>query len=652
MTTAKDDVAKHANGGSATAPVHEETKKGFGSGKGMAFLSRIAKALMVPIAILPFAALLNRVGTLFQTGFDPFNPVETYSWVWWIGRIMAIPGAVIFDNLSLFFAIGIGFGLSEDFRGEAAMAATVAFLGLVAITGPDGLAQLFYSKTITYDHGTVKDLVQPVIDSVARGYGPDATINGIAITDIDGITNSIFANFDGKSQLLFFVNSWDVHPEAEGSTNLIVAPSVGYMLDVGVFGGIVAGGTTAFLYNRYKNIKVPDALSFFGGRRFIPMMAMISVWVLGFGFAVIWPWCQLALIWLGTTIAGAGSEAGRVVGFGVYAFFNRLVQPLGLHHIINTFLWFQLPISGPVINGIDVVDGVVITTDTIVSGDITAFQAGVLGSGIFQAGFFPLYMGGYIGIAAALTLAAPVENRKEVGIFFASTAFVAFLTGIDEPILFAFIFVAPVLFIVNCLLVPVFGMIITAQHISLGFGFSAGLIDYIISLPLGWQMAGFQFADGVWQTANTGYEIMANPLWVLVWAAVMGLVYFPIFYFITVKMDIPTEGREKDADGNIITSGRKSTARGSEKYEVLSQAVIDHVGIDNIEEVTNCTTRLRLTVKDNKKGVDDAALKSAGFNGVVRVGSKALQLIVGTDVEHVTEALLTKMAEEKAKDKK
>ncbi len=662
MTTDKTTKVGTAKSGSeVNSKVEKSTKSGgIGGGKAMALLSRLAKALMVPIAILPFAALINRFGDLFQSIYQYDHSVAQAAgmdWLMWIGIIMQKPGAVVFDNLALLFAIGIGFGLSDDFRGEAALAAAVAFLGLQAMTGPGALAELFYGNVLTYNDASIQNVIDPVLKIYES--------NGLVVSNLDvsGILNtadgqSIMYNsllgsdsyFAGKSSLLYFVKGWDSVALADGTFALV--PNIQYMLDVGVLGGIVAGGTVAFLYNRYRTVSIPESLSFFGGRRFIPMLAIVSVWGLGFIFAVIWPWCQLALLQIGAAIASPSNEAGRVFGFGVYAFFNRLVQPLGLHHIINTFLWFQFPIAGPTLADLNAAAGAPVL-DTIIFGDITAFQKGVLGSGIFQAGFFPLYMGGYIGIAAGLTLAAPQENRKEVGIFFASTAFVAFLTGIDEPILFAFMFVAPQLWILNCILVPIFGMIVTAQHISLGFGFSAGLVDYIISLPSSWQMAHWQFVDGQWIEASKTYAFFANPLWIFVWSAVMAAIYTPVFWIVTVKLDIPTEGREKDADGNYIITTKKSTSRGAEKYEKLAEAVIVNVGVEKIKEVTNCTTRLRLTVTDNKKGIDDSALKAAGFNGIVRVGDKALQLIVGTDVEYVTEALLDKMAEaKKTKTKK
>jgi len=664
MTTEKVSKVKNVE-------ADKPKKRSLFNGGAMTFLSKLAKSLMVPIAILPFAALINRLGALMETGFVA-GQVAQYDPVWWIGRILQIPGAVIFDNLALFFALGLGFGLADDHRGEAGLAAVVAFLGLVAMTGPDGLAQLFYGKVDTYDQNAVNQLTQ----SIREAIGSKTTIfsppilnlnDGVLIDgyfDKDGnaldpfFANSVFSFFDGKSQLLFFVNGWDLTPlysTAAGSLGSIqgyyLIPDVGYMLDVGVFGGIVAGGTTAFLYNKYREVNIPQSLSFFGGRRFVPMLAIASVWVLGLFFAALWPWIQLALIKFGGVIAS--KDAARTVGFGGYALLNKLGQPLGLHHIINTFLWFQLPVSGVSLADAQTYinsgsDPGSLPTSQVIFGDITAFQDGIMGSGTFQSGFFPLYMGGLPGAALAMTLAAPKENRKEIGVFLASVGSVAFLTGIDEPIVFTFVFLSPILYVLNAVFTAFFGMIVTASHISLGFGFSAGLIDYLISVTQGWQMSGLSFNGTEWVHASVIYQIFANPLMIFVWAAAMFGTYFVSFYFIITKMDIETPGREKEGSTKLSigreTGPKKTKTKGKEKYETMAQAVLDIIGKENIKEITNCTTRLRLVITDNKaKNIDDKKLKEAGFNTVIRVGSTTLQLVVGTDVEYVTNALERKM---------
>ena len=258
-------------------------------------------------------------------------------------------------------------------------------------------------------------------------------------------------------------------------------------------------------------------------------------------------------------------------------------------------------------------------------------------------------MGGLPGAALAMTLAAPKENRKEIGVFLASVGSVAFLTGIDEPIVFTFVFLSPILYVLNAVFTAFFGMIVTASHISLGFGFSAGLIDYLISVTQGWQMSGLSLnPDGVWVHASVIYQIFANPLMIFVWAAAMFGTYFVSFYFIITKMDIETPGREKEGSTKLSigreTGPKKTKTKGKEKYETMAQAVLDIIGKENIKEITNCTTRLRLVITDNKaKNIDDKKLKEAGFNTVIRVGSTTLQLVVGTDVEYVTNALERKM---------
>ncbi len=656
MTTEKVSTVKNLE-------ANEPKKKSFFRGGAMTFLSKLAKSLMVPIAILPFAALINRLGALMETGFVA-GQVQQYDPVWWIGRILQIPGAVIFDNLALFFALGLGFGLADDHRGEAGLAAAVAFLGVVAMTGPDGLAQLFYSKVNTYDQTSVDQLTKSIED--ATGGFPIFNLHEGYLSqgwfDKDGnpidtfYAKDVFSFFDGKSQLLFFVNGWDLTPlyGRVSSTGpqlqgFYLIPDVGYTLDVGVFGGVVAGGTTAYLYNKYREVNIPQSLSFFGGRRFVPMLAIISVWFLGLGFAAVWPWVQLGLVSFGSVVASAGNDVARTAGFGAYAFINKLTQPLGLHHIINTFLWFQLPVTG--VSLLDAqnyinsgFDTSMLPTNQVIFGDITAFQDGIMGSGTFQSGFFPLYMGGLPGAALAMTLAAPKENRKEIGVFLASVGSVAFLTGIDEPIVFTFVFLSPILYFLNAVFTAFFGMIVTASHISLGFGFSAGLIDYLISAPQAWQMSQLSWNGTEWVHASVIYQIFANPLMIFVWAGAMFATFFVSFYFIITKMDIETPGREKEGSNKVSIAGPVKKTKGKEKYEIMAQSVLDVIGKENIKEITNCTTRLRLVVKDNKaKNIDDAKLKDAGFNSVIRVGETSLQLVVGTDVEYVTNALERKM---------
>ncbi|ATZ17512.1 PTS system, N-acetylglucosamine-specific IIBC component [Williamsoniiplasma luminosum] len=510
-------------------------------------LQMLGKALLYPIAILPFAALLNRFGTL---GMD-LNPIEdgVRNVGNWIGFIISRPGAIVFDNLPLFFAIGTGFGLAKENRGEVALVAALMYLAITAFLIEGGLPSLMYKGVLTFD-----------------------THDGKAFSE------------------LFYVKTFGM------VNNKIEVTGGKYILDIGALGGIISGSMTAYLYNKFKDIQLPEALGFFGGRRFVPMMVMLVSLPLAFLFSVIWPWIQFGLVKFGGLISS--SDAWSIPGAFLYALVNRIIQPFGLHHIINTFLWFQMPIENYItdINGKIVLDmdafggdkfnianlqaiashwqtnisitesnwkdyfvlrqglvansnNTIFATGNLASatagmytvfGDINAFQKSVI-SGTFQTGYFPMYWGGLTAAAGAMVLAAPKENRKKTITFLAGIAFVAALTGIDEPIVFAFIFVGPILWAYNAVFTAIFAAIGIAMHMHIGFGFSAGLIDYIISFANSWGMSKAEaFIHG------PVYGVTSNPLWMLLLAALIAPVYFFSFYFTIKKLDIPTPGREKD----------------------------------------------------------------------------------------------------------
>lgn len=535
-------------------------------GKTLALLQRVGKSLMYPIAVLPIAALLNRIGALI---LNPSGTSEAAlgSAQYIIGFIIQKPGAIVFDNLPIIFAIGIGFGLASDNRGEAALVAAIVWFGMNAMLGEGGLASIMYDnvQTFSYTHEIIQN--GNVIDETKE-----------------------------YSQLLWFLKN-----------NTPV-----YQLDAGVVGGIAVGSTTAFLYNRYKGVVLPQALSFFGGRRFVPMLGVLSVIPLALSFAIIWPWCQLGLIKFGEFLSSSSTTKG--VGAGVYAVFNRLLQPFGLHHIPNTFMWFQLPIVGTDLNG----------NSVTVNGDITAFQQGVIGSGMFQTGYFPLFLGGLPAAALAMAMTSDKSRRKEMLLFYGGTGAVAFLTGIDEPLIFSFIFVSPLLYVINALFTGIMAGIVVSTQMSIGFGFSAGFIDYVVSFVTSWNMA-----------SQTG--VMANPLWIWMWSAIMFAIYFPTWYFIIKKFNIPIPGRQAQKQDVIHLKKMNKNTRKT-LYHDMAIGILNIVGKNNIEKIENCATRLRLTVKDNSL-IDDKSLTPFGAKGVVRLGKKGYQIIIGTDVEHVADAL-------------
>lgn len=604
---------------------------------------------MYPIAVLPFAALLNRFGEL-AISLNPIAEDGTRNAGNWIGFIIQTPGKIVFDNLALLFAIGTAFGLSKDNRGEAALVGAVLYFALTGFLAENGLASLFYRNVLPIDY-YVKD-------------GDNWTL------------------VKGFSQLFYVPKYGQVLiPGAEAPTLEKIGGT--FILNIGVVGGITAGCFTAYLYNKYKDIKLPMALSFFGGRRFVPMLVMLISLPLAFIFAIIWPWIQFGLVKLGQTLSSG--DAWAVPGAFLYALINRFVQPFGLHHIINTFLWFQLPIQGPIIdpmtgkmvlggdlevvkelwntpndtlfaylteltknwrNGPGVIDasnfkdfftyrpGLV--SETILSmgngsyavfGDINAFQKSLL-AGNFQTGYFPMYWGGLPGAALAMIMAAKKENRKQVTAFLGGVAVVALLTGIDEPIVFAFIFVGPILWVYNAVFTAIFAAIGVAMHMHIGFGFSGGLIDYIISFPTSWGMSRWEgIANG------RAYGVTSNPLWMIALAAVMFPLYYYSFYLTIKKMNIPTPGREEQPT-NIQPMSEKSNNKTGDKYSMIAESIIQLVGEENIVKVDNCSSRLRLTVNDNSVGTD-ADYKACGAYGVKRLGKNGLQIVIGTDVEHV-----------------
>ncbi|WP_250638037.1 PTS transporter subunit EIIC [Spiroplasma eriocheiris] len=356
-------------------------------------------------------------------------------------------------------------------------------------------------------------------------------------------------------------------------------------------------------------------------------------------------------------------------GAFVYAFINRLLQPFGGHHIINTFLWFQLPIEGPLLPGInpDNIANIINlgNGNYIVFGDINAYSAGIETSGIFQSGFFPVFFGGIPATGLAMIMTAHKSRRREVATFIGGVALVSFLTGIDEPLVFIWIFLSPLLLVIHAVLTAIFAAVVVGMGIRLGFGFSAGLIDYLISVPKSWIMS--------LQHDSVGARIAANPLWVFPISMVMGVIYYFIWYWLIKKMNIPTPGRdlndnrtgqpagtsggdmnvsqattiqaENQADLQMIAQtqvqvgaklkGKAKRTELANKYQQMAQTIVDVVGKDNFKIIENCATRLRLIVKDNKTNIDDAKLKASGIFGIIRIGNEGLQLVIGTDVEHV-----------------
>ena len=377
-----------------------------------------------------------------------------------------------------------------------------------------------------------------------------------------------------------------------------VAKSFNDGINMGVIAGIIAGVLAAKMYNKFKGIKLPDVLGFFGGKRFVPIATSFFALLIGVAAGFIWPWIQGGLNTVGNSIADAGA-----VGAGAFGVLNRLLLPFGLHHVLNTISWFEF---GTFTNA----------AGELIKGDLWRFQALDPNAGIFMTGFFPIMMGGLPGAAVAMIAAANKKKRKIVGGLLLGAALTAFVTGITEPIEFLFLFLAPGLYLVHALLTGLSMAITTALGIKCGFMFSAGAIDYGIN-----------------------WNISTKPWLMIPLIVLFFFIYFFVFYFVIKKFDLPTPGRRDDEESEKL-SNLKNTELADKAREILSAIG----GKSNVVVVDACITRIRLTVKDSEK-VQEGRLKEIGATGIMKLGENNLQIIVGT----VADPLVTHMKEEMKK---
>lgn len=372
-----------------------------------------------------------------------------------------------------------------------------------------------------------------------------------------------------------------------------VLGSVNDKLDMGVFGGVISGVTAGLLYNKFRNIQFPEWLSFFGGRRFVPIITSIVMAILGAILGVLWGYPQALLDSVANWMIGAGP-----LGAGIYGFLNRLLIPTGLHHVINTVVWFDF--------------GTFTTTaGNIVKGDIPRFLAADPTAGHFQAGFFPIMMFGLPAACLAMFLAAEKKRRPLVAGMFLSIGITAFLTGVTEPIEFSFMFLSPILYGIHAVLTGISLAVAYIVGFRDGFGFSASFIDYLLN-----------------------YRLAENPLLLIPLGLVFGALYFVIFYFLIRKLDLKTPGREDEEEEADMVG-----MSGDEVLEAKAYHTIEGLGgVDNIQQVDYCTTRLRMTLKDSEK-VDEKELKKYGARGVMKISKTNVQVIIGTSVEFLAEAI-------------
>ena len=358
------------------------------------------------------------------------------------------------------------------------------------------------------------------------------------------------------------------------------------------FIGILCGLIGAFSYNRFKNTQLPDFLAFFSGKRFVAMAAAVISIVASVILLFVWPFVFGALVALGKGIASMGA-----IGAGLYAFFNRLLIPIGMHHALNNVFWF----------------------DTIGLGDLTNFWAGKTSAdvswslGMYMSGFFPCMMFGVPAAAAAMI--ATAKNKKAAAGLLISTAICAFVCGVTEPFEFSFMFVAFPLYVVYAALYGIFTVITYYTGFRAGFSFSAGATDLVFS-------ASLPAAEKTWMIIPLGIGA--------------AIVFFVVFYALIKAFDFKTPGRE-DEDEN--TDAEKKIVLANNNFTQVAAGVLAAVGgKENVKNVEYCATRLRFEIKDYT-AVDEKAVKAAGAAGVVRPSKNACQVIIGTKVQFVYDEL-------------
>lgn len=474
----------------------------------LAQLQKIGGALMLPIAVLPIAGLLLRLGQP-----DLLNAPS-----------VAAAGDAIFANLGLLFAVGVAVGLARENHGAAALASVVAYL--VATKGAEVLI----------------------------------AVPADALTGLAGRAREL-AVADYKSHELFKLS-----------------------VPVGILCGLMSG----YFYNRFSGIALPSYLSFFGGRRFVPIVSGFGGLVLAILFGTQWTHLEHGMDVLSHTVLGAGT-------FGLFAYgvLNRVLIVTGLHHIINNIAWFLLgDYHG-------------------VTGDLKRFFAGDPSAGAFMSGFFPVMMFGLPGACLAMYHTALPERRRVVGGLLGSIALTSILTGVTEPIEFTFMFLAPALYAVHALLTGLAFIVMHALNVRLGFGFSAGLFDFVLN-----------------------FNRASRPLWLLPVGAVYFALYYGLFRYVIVRFDLKTPGREPQP------AGIAPTLAAGERTQAWIAAL---GGTGNVRSVDACTTRLRITLAEHS-AVDEARLRQLGASGVVRPGAHALQVVVGTSADRLAGELRSGLA--------
>ena len=450
----------------------------------------------------------------------------------------------------------------------------------------------------TMQGGEVNGLVEIIGFFLVKAGG--ALIDNMHWLFVIGVAVGMTDDHDGTAGLAGLV-SWLMitkllNPGVVTTIMPSIADNANSMLAFGkienAFIGIIAGLIGASCYNRFKNTRLPDALSFFSGKRSVAIItAVVSIAAAAILFFA-WPLIFGGLVALGKGIVGMGA-----VGAGIYAFLNRLLIPTGLHHALNNVFWF----------------------DTIGLGDLSNFWAGKTSAdvtwdlGMYMSGFFPCMMFGIPGAALAMIQTAK-DNKKKIAVgLVASAAVCSFICGVTEPFEFGFMFLAPILYVIYALLYGIFTTITVLLGFRAGFSFSAGLTDLVFS-------ASLPAAQKTWLILPLG--------------AAAFVVFYLVFRFAITAFDLKTPGREDD-DDELDAKAVLDTS----DFDGVAAIILEGLGgKENVVSLDNCITRLRLEVKDHTQ-VNEKKIKSAGIAGVIRPSKTAVQVIVGTKVQFVADAM-------------
>lgn len=428
-----------------------------------------------------------------------------------------------------------------------------------------------------------------------------ALIDNMALLFVIGVGVGMSDNNDGTGGVAALASWLMITTLLSAGTVTAFMPSVAdnqdAMLAFGKianpFIGIIAGIIGSTCFNRFKNTKLPDWLSFFSGKRCVAIIAGVVSIIASVILLFVWPLIFGALIALGQSIVGMGA-----VGAGIYAFLNRLLIPVGLHHALNNVFWF----------------------DTIGLGDLSHFWAGETSAdvtwslGMYMSGFFAPMMFGIPGAALAMIQCAK-DNKKKVAIgLIASAAVCSFVCGVTEPFEFAFMFLAPALYLIYALLYGIFTVIAVAIGFRAGFCFSGGATDLLFS-------ASLPAAQNTWMIIPLGIAAF--------------VVFYAVFRFAILKWDLKTPGREDDD----VSDEEKAAVLSNNDYTKVAEIILEGLGgKDNITDCDNCITRLRMEVKDYTL-VDEKKIKSAGVAGVMRPSKTSVQVIIGTKVQFVADEM-------------